>query len=65
MEIKEFKKGDKVYMKTRKGEVEGIISRVDTNFCTWKREYDVDYKIEGSSREWTMIGVPAIALRIR
>ena len=65
METKEFKKGDKVYFKTRKGEIEGIISGVDTNFCTFKREYDIDYKIEGSSRDWTMLGVPAIAIRLR
>ena len=65
METKEFKKGDKVYFKTSKGEIEGIISGVNTNFCTFKREYDIDFKIEGSSREWTILGVPAIAIRLR
>lgn len=60
MATTEFKKGQLVIVTTKNGKVNGVISSVDTNVCTFDVEYSVDYLKDGKS--WTMIGVPAIAI---
>ena len=62
MKTSEFKKGQSVVVKTKQGKVEGKISSVDTNICTWETEYSVDYLKDGEV--WTIIGVPAIAIEL-
>ena len=58
-----FTKGQSVVVSTSKGQIEGIISDVDTNFCTFETEYSVDYQKEGKT--WTMIGVPSKVIESR
>ena len=49
----EFKKGQSVIVTTKNGKIEGKISSVDTNICTWETEYSVEYMKDGNL--WTMI----------
>lgn len=56
----EFKKGQSVIVTTKNGKIEGKISSVDTNICTWETEYSVEYLKDGKT--WTMICVPARAI---
>lgn len=58
----EFKKGQSVFVATRKGQIKGIISHINMNICTWETEYSIDYQKNGKT--WTMIGVPAKAITI-
>ncbi|RHJ76893.1 hypothetical protein [Parabacteroides sp. AM08-6] len=62
MATAEFKKGQSVVVTTKSGKVEGVISSVDTNVCTFDIEYSVDYLKDGKT--WTMIGVPARAIEL-
>ena len=62
MRTTEFKKGQSVAVTTKKGKVEGTISCVDMNVCTFEVEYSVDYLKEGKT--WTMICVPARAIEL-
>ena len=43
MKATEFKKGHSVVVTTKNGKVEGTISGVDMNVCTFEVEYSVDY----------------------
>lgn len=47
---------------TKNGKIEGKISSVDINICTWETEYSVDYLKDG--KIWTMICVPARAIEL-
>lgn len=58
----EFKKGQSVVVTTKKGMIEGKISDIDMNLCTYETEYSVDYLKDG--KIWTMIGVPARAIEL-
>lgn len=58
----EFKKGQSVIVTTKNGKIEGKISSVDTNICTWETEYSVEYMKDGNL--WTMIGIPAKAIEL-
>lgn len=60
--MKELSKGTKVEVVTRKGTIEGVISRVDVNVCTFETEYSVDYLKDGKT--WTIIGVPSRAIKV-
>lgn len=62
MKATEFKKGQSVVVTTKNGKVEGTISGVDMNVCTFKVDYSVDYLKDGKT--WTMIGVPARAIEL-
>lgn len=62
MKTTEFKKGQSVVVTTQKGKIEGTISSVDMNVCTFETEYSVDYLKEGKT--WTMICVPARAIEL-
>lgn len=62
MKTIEFKKDQSVVVTTKKGKVEGTISCVDMNVCTFEVEYSVDYLKEGKT--WTMICVPARAIEL-
>lgn len=62
MKTAEFNKGQLVVVTTKNGKVEGVISSVDTNVCTFDIEYSVDYLKDGKT--WTMIGVPARAIEL-
>lgn len=62
MKTAEFKKGQSVVVTTKNGKIEGTISSVDTNVCTFEMDYSVDYLKEGKT--WTMIGVPARAIEL-
>ena len=62
MKESEFKKGQSVIVTTKDGKIEGRISSVDTNICTWETEYSVDY-LKGDEI-WTMICVPARAIEL-
>ena len=57
-----FVKGQKVIVTTKKGKIEGTISDVNTNICTWETEYSVEYMKDGNM--WTMIGIPAKAIEL-
>lgn len=57
-----FKKGQPVIVTTKNGKIEGTISSIDTNICTWETEYSIDYLKDGEI--WTMIGVPAKAIEL-
>lgn len=43
MKTAEFNKGQSVVVTTKNGKVEGTISSVDMNVCTFETEYSVDY----------------------
>lgn len=58
----EFQKGQSVVVTTKNGKVEGVISSVDNNICTFDIEYSIDYLKDGKT--WTMIGVPARAIEV-
>ena len=58
----EFKKGQSVIVTSKNGKIEGKISSVDTNICTWETEYSVEYMKDGNL--WTMIGIPAKAIEL-
>lgn len=58
----EFKKGQSVIVTTKNGKIEGKISSVDTNICTWETEFSVEYMKDGNL--WTMIGIPAKAIEL-
>lgn len=58
----EFKKGQSVIVTTKNGKIEGTISDVNTNICTWEAEFSVEYMKDGNL--WTMIGVPAKAIEL-
>jgi hypothetical protein len=60
MKTAKFNKGQSVVVTTKNGKVEGTISGVDMNACTFETEYSVNYSKEGKT--WTMIGVPARAI---
>lgn len=62
MKDSEFKKGQSVIVTTKRGNIEGIISSVDVNICTFETEYSVEYLKDGNT--WTMIGVPVRAIEI-
>lgn len=62
MEKKEFKKGQSVVVTTKNGKIEGVISHVDTNMCTFETEYSVDHLKDGKT--WTMFGIPAKAIEL-
>ena len=62
MKATEFEKGQLVVVTTKNGKVEGVITSVDTNVCTFEIEYSVDYLKDGKT--WTMIGIPARAIEI-
>lgn len=62
MKTTEFQKGQSVVVTTKRGKVEGIITSVDTNLCTFDIEYSIDYLKEGKT--WTMIGVPSRAIEM-
>lgn len=62
MKTTEFKKGQSVVVTTKKGKIEGTISSIDMNVCTFEMDYSVDYLKEG--KMWTMIGVPARAIEL-
>ena len=57
-----FKKGQPVIVITKNGKIEGTISSIDTNICTWETEYSIDYLKDGEI--WTMIGVPAKTIEL-
>lgn len=63
MEIEKFQRGQSVVVTTKNAKVDGIISDVDMNVCTFEIEYSVDYFKDGET--WTMIGVPAKAIEVR
>lgn len=63
MKTTEFKKGQSVVVTTKNGMVEGVISSVDINVCTFEVEYSVNYLKEG--KKWTIIGVPARAIEVK
>lgn len=62
MKTTEFKKGQSVVVTTKNGKIEGTISSIDMNVCTFEMDYSVDYRKEGKT--WTMIGVPARAIEL-
>ncbi len=62
METK-FKVGQPVIVKSKKGNIEGVISSIDTNVCTFETEYSVDYDKDG--KVWTMICVPGSAIELK
>jgi hypothetical protein len=62
MKTAEFNKGQSVVVTTKNGKVEGAISSVDMNVCTFETEYSVDYLKDGKT--WTMICVPARAIEL-
>lgn len=62
MKTTEFKKGQSVVVITKNGKIEGTISSIDMNVCTFEMDYSVDYLKEGKT--WTMIGVPARAIEL-
>lgn len=62
MKTAEFNKGQSVVVTTKNGKVEGVITSVDTNVCTFDIEYSIDYLKDG--KLWTMIGVPARAIEL-
>ncbi len=57
-----FVKGQKVIVTTKNGKIEGTISDVNTNICTWETEFSVEYMKDGNL--WTMIGIPAKAIEL-
>ena len=57
-----WKQQNLVVVTTKNGKVEGTISGVDMNVCTFEVEYSVDYLKEGKT--WTMICVPARAIEL-
>lgn len=61
MKATEFKKGQLVIVTTKNGKVEGVITSIDTNICTFEIEYSIDYLKDG--KLWTIIGVPAQAIK--
>lgn len=62
MTTTEFKKGQSVIVNTQNDKIEGTITSVDTNVCTFETDYSVDYLKD--DKVWTMIGVPARAIEI-
>lgn len=58
-----LKKGQEVTVTTKRGVIDGVISGIDTNVCTFDIEYSVDYMKDGEV--WTMICVPASAIKLR
>lgn len=58
----DLRKGQSVVVTTKKGKVEGVISSIDMNVCTFETEYSVDYQKDG--KIWTMICVPAEAIEV-
>jgi len=60
--MKKLSKGAKVVVVTRNGNIEGVISGVDVNVCTFETDYSVDYLKDGKT--WTIIGVPEKAIEI-
>lgn len=54
MKTTEFKKGQSVVVTTKKGKVEGTISCVDMNVCTFEVEYSVDYLKEGQNMDYDL-----------
>lgn len=58
-----LKKGQEVTVTTKRGVINGVISSIDTNVCTFDIEYSVDYMKDG--KVWTMICVPASAIKLR
>ena len=56
-----YKKGDKVKVTMRGGKViDGIVHDADYNLCTFEKQYDVDYELNGRTR--TMMCVPESAI---
>lgn len=52
-----FEKGQKVKVTANNGKsIEGTVKGWDYNFCTFEKEYDIDYL--KNDKVWTMIGVP-------
>lgn len=52
-----FEKGQKVKVTTQSGNsIEGTVKDWDYNYCTFEKEYTIDYLKDGEV--WTMIGVP-------
>lgn len=52
-----FEKGQKVKVTTKSGKsIEGTVKDWDYNYCTFEKEYAIDYLKDG--KVWTMIGVP-------
>ena len=62
METTDLKKGQLVVVTTKKGQIEGVISSIDVNFCTFDIEYSVDYQKDGKT--WTMICIPEKAIEV-
>ena len=52
-----FEKGQKVKVTTKSGKsIEGTVKDWNYNYCTFEKEYAIDYLKNGEV--WTMIGVP-------
>lgn len=52
-----FEKGQKVKVTANNGKsIEGTVKDWDYNYCTFEKEYAIDYLKD--SKVWTMIGVP-------
>ena len=60
-----FNKGDKVKVTQRNGRVlTGVVSGADTNLCTFKPEYFVDYNSPIDGHEQTLMCVPEEAIEL-
>lgn len=63
MKEKKFILGTSVVVTIKDGkEIHGTIASVDTNLCTWKEEYSVNYVKH--NKIWTIIGVPASSIKL-
>ena len=63
MKEKKFIVGTGVIVTLKNGEeIHGTIASVDTNLCTWKEEYSVNYVKHNEI--WTIICVPASNIKL-
>lgn len=63
MKEKKFIVGTSVVVTIKDGrEIHGTIASVDTNMCTWKEEYSVNYV--KNNKIWTIICVPASNIKL-
>lgn len=63
MKEQKFIVGTNVIVTLKDGkEIHGTIASVDTNLCTWKEEYSVNYVKH--NKIWTIICVPASNIKL-
>ena len=63
MKEQKFIVGTSVIVTLKDGkEIHGTIASLDTNWCTYKEEYSVNYVKH--NKIWTIIGVPASNIKL-